>query len=345
MFFLFQARSNSTAKPKDISRGSKRNASRIGRWSRQRMTQFESLEQRQLLSGNPLIVTTLADTTNISSGEVYSQYASGDTLSLRDAIAIANNTAVADAQLPTPIAAGEFDVSFSANIVANDLPGQVSLSQQVTTPFGPTALVVDSQIVIQGPLAANGGITIDTSDAMRLFQVNIDGVSNSNVPGGTYYLVGNLTLDDVTLSGGQAGGATGQGGAGYAGGGGGAGGLGGAIFNEGSLTLLDSTLSGNTATGGVGGQGGTGTVGGAGGGPLGGAGAGSNGIAHPGGLGSGGGGDSTIPPTGANYFNSTGIGGFGAGGGGAGQFSAVHHWGYAAYDAGFGAVPAAVRTG
>ncbi len=351
MFFSFPTRANRIAKPEKTSRRAKKNASPVGRLSRQRATQFESLEKRQLLSGNPIVVNSLVDALDsYATTDTYPQFqtllagAPNTNVSLRDAIAIANNTAVADAELAAPIAAGEFDISFSANIIANELPGTINLTQQALTPYGqvapsygPTGLIVDSQIVIDGPSGVGPGITIDTSDAMRLLQVNQEGVANNHVVGGTYWLIGNLTLENLTLSGGQAVGAAGQGGAAYAGGGGGAGGLGGAIFNEGSLTLLDSTLSGNTAMGGVGGQGGTGTVGGAGGGPLGGAGAGSNGMAHPGGLGSGGGGDSTTPPAGTNYYNSSGIGGFGAGGGGAGQFSAVHHDGYAAYDAGFGA--------
>jgi hypothetical protein len=64
-----------------------------------------------------------------------------------------------------------------------------------------------------------------------------------NAPG-----VGNLTLRDLTLSGGLA-----AGGSGGRAGGGGAG-LGGAIFNQGTLTLDAVTLDGNVAQGGAGGD-------------------------------------------------------------------------------------------
>ena len=361
MFFPFRTRTNRIAKPEATSRRTKKSAGQIGtrgRLFRQRVTQFESLEKRQLLSGVSIVVNNLADAPLDSyaaplpggSQMTYSQFqtllasAPNTNVTLRDAIAIANNTAIADAQLSSPVSAGEFDISFSPNIIANELPGQINLNQQALTPygqaapsFGATGLIVDSQIVVEGPSGVGPGLTITTAAAMRLFQVNIEQVNNIHVGGGLYTLVGNLTLEDLTLSGGQAQGGIGQGGAGFAGGGGGGGGLGGAIFNEGTLTLLNSTLSGNTAAGGTGGQGGTGTVGGAGGGLTGGGGAGASGIAYPGGLGGGGGGGSTTPIIPGNYYNSTGFGGFGGGGGGAGQFSALGASGNANFNAGFGA--------
>ena len=61
MFFSFPTRANRIAKPEKTSRRAKKNASPVGRLSRQRATQFESLEKRQLLSGNPIVVNSLVD--------------------------------------------------------------------------------------------------------------------------------------------------------------------------------------------------------------------------------------------------------------------------------------------
>ena len=77
------------------------------------------------------------------------------------------------------------------NIIANELPGQINLNQQALTPygqaapsFGATGLIVDSQIVVEGPSGVGPGLTITTAAAMRLFQVNIEQVNNIHVGGG-----------------------------------------------------------------------------------------------------------------------------------------------------------------
>ncbi|AMV41026.1 hypothetical protein VT85_26560 (plasmid) [Planctomyces sp. SH-PL62] len=103
--------------------------------------------------------------------------------------------------------------------------------------FGPSAFLVNNRIVIDG---SSGGSRITLSAAgttMRLFRVASSG---------------NLTLQNLTVSGGKAQGFDG-GTAGIGGAGGGGAGLGGAIFNQGSLTILNSTLTGNSAQGGDGG--------------------------------------------------------------------------------------------
>jgi hypothetical protein len=113
--------------------------------------------------------------------------------------------------------------------------------------YGPNGLpAIDSAITIVG-----NGATIERSTApdtppFRLFCVS----------GGLELPAGSLTLQDLTLMGGQA-----RGGDGFGGGGGGLG-AGGAIFNQGTLNLTRVTLVGNEA---VGGNGGAGTDGGGGG--------------------------------------------------------------------------------
>ena len=157
--------------------------------------------------------------------------------SLRQAIADANAATGAD------------EISFS-DALAGRTVELFSVGNPGAFP-GPSALVVTSPISIQGP-ANTEGVTIaraggEGTPEMRLFYV---------APGG------DLTLKNLTLTGGVArGGDGGDGGFDYvnddyqggAGGGGGAAGMGGAIFNEGNLTIEGSTFTGNTARGGDGG--------------------------------------------------------------------------------------------
>src|SRR5262249_16201224 len=121
----------------------------------------------------------------------------------------------------------------------NGINGQpVTLSTVGDSSFGPSALLVSHAVAIVGT-TGDSGITLSAAGTtMRLFEVTS---------------TGNLTLEDLTLTGGTARGYTG-GASAYGGGGGGSAGLGGAIFNQGSLTILDSTLTGNTAQGGAGGS-------------------------------------------------------------------------------------------
>ncbi len=218
--------------------------------------------------------------------------------------------------------------SFGTTIqFASSLAGQtIHLSAEDDNSDGPTALLVTSNVSIVGP-SGNQGVTLagpGSSGNLRLFRV-APGVS--------------LTLDNLTLQGGNAVGQQGGNAVNAGGGGGGSAGLGGAIFNQGNLTLINSTLTGDTAQGGAGGRssisyvadggggggglqsgGGTGNAsgggaGGSGGGAAGGAGnrLGNAGAGATGGYFGGGGG-------GGSGFRGGpgGMGGIGGGGGGGG---------------------------
>jgi len=170
--------------------------------------------------------------------------------------------------------------------------GTIDLTTTDTTnpfQFGPTALVivVGDNLTIQGDPTL--GVTIMGPGAgfnLRDFAV---------AAGAT------LTLDDVTISGGNVqagnGGSTVTGGAG-----GGAAGLGGAIFNAGTLKLVDSLLTGNTAQGGNGGNGGYSAL-------YGFSGAGGGGVGGDGGAGS------TVFYSNSHFGGGGGGGGVGGGGG------------------------------
>ena len=274
------------------------------------------------------------------------------TLSLHEAIDLANGTlpfsdlSPADQRQVTPAAgivntitfAGSLNFSTPLTLSTVGFLSVGATSLQVNTQsVGPTAFLVNSRLVIDGPSGASGlTLAVASGVKMRLFDVTPSG---------------NLTLQNLTLSGGAASGFAG--GNGYLGGeGGGSAGLGGAIFNQGTLTILDSTLTGNTAQGGAGGSGDS-TIhdnGGGGGGGLnengntpgsadpslagygGGPNRGSPGLnfdhrpqfvnGENGGFGGGGGGGGVYPGGGASGYGlavgSGGMGGFGAGGGGSG---------------------------
>ncbi len=207
---------------------------------------------------------------------------------LRGAIA----AATADAHLDT--------ITFAPALFTGG-PQTITLSTVGDGTAGPSDFGITTPITIVGP-AGNNGLTLLNSGAQRLFYVGA---------------AGNLTLENLTLTGGLA-----RGGSSYKGGAGA--GLGGAIFNQGALTLLQSTLSGNTAQGGASGVGFTaGTKNGYGGGGLAGPGlAGNGGGPNGGGIsttriddgGFGGGGAYDPYPGEPSY---AGNGGFGGGGGGA----------------------------
>ena len=185
------------------------------------------------------------------------------------------------------------------------------------TSAGPSALGITTTITIDGSGAP--GLVLSGNNAQRIFMVASTGT---------------LTLTNLTLSSGFAGGQSGGNGStgpANGGGGGGSAGLGGAIFvSRGALTMTGCTLSANAAAGGtgVGVGGGFGDAGGGGGGLLtaggsslsnyGAAGgdpnAGAAGVkvgGGSGGFGGGGGGGSSEAYAG-------GTGGFGGGGGGGG---------------------------
>ena len=235
------------------------------RWRTRRRRIFESLENRRVLA--TIVVTSLAD-----------EVADDGQVTLREAIAAANNDTTVDGSVA---GSGADTITFDPALTA-DGPAAIELSIVGDRSAGRSGLLISSEITIVG-----GGVTItrDTSAAedLRLFRIDS---------------TGNLTLQQLTLSGGVARG--GDGGDGNSVAGGGAAGLGGAIFNQGTLALQNSTLSGNLAQGGDGGTidssaianaggGGldqSGQIDGSGGGPNGGAGGFEDGV-----FGGGGGGD------------------------------------------------------
>ena len=214
-----------------------------------------------------------------------------------------------------------------------DLPDNstIALTGSDTSPintYGPTAYVVTGSgvnITVDGSGAP--GLTLDGGDAVRLFAVT----SNAS-----------LTLQNLTITGGEAMGGAGNAGSSNGGGGGGGGaGMGGAVYDDGGDFTADGvTFTNNSAVGGSGGANGAGggTGGGAaGGGPQGGASGGAAGgaVGGAGGYGAGGGG-------GGGPHGNGGAGGFGGGGGGAAQSGNVFG---VAGAAGFGAGAGAAVTG
>ncbi|HYE14708.1 MAG TPA: choice-of-anchor Q domain-containing protein [Pyrinomonadaceae bacterium] len=265
-------------------------------------------------------VNSLADT-------VDAQGCDATNCTLREAVAAANTNP------------GDDTINFSVT-------GTISLGTVGDNTFGPSALLVTSNITITGP-SGDDGVTIARDaaaapDRLRLFYV---------AP------AGNLTLENLTLSGGRALGGSSDGGGGGAG-------LGGAIVNAGTLVLRRSTLANNAAQGGSGGAGFNGTEGGGGlggdatggtGGPPnggapgaaggfggGGGATGSEGSAGGFGGGGGSGGSSSVGSDGGfgggsgngsgaggspGYGGAQGFGSRGAGGGGAGFGGAVFNYG------------------
>lgn len=256
----------------------------------------EQLEQRIMLSA--ILVNSLEDNTTAGDGQV----------TLREAIAAANNDTTTDLG---DTGSGADTISFDPSLFSSG-PATIDLSIVGDTTVGPSGLAITSDITIVGPDGANGlSITRDSSVAnLRLFYV-----------GST----GDLTLQNLTLSGGTALGNQGGSGGGQGGGGGGSAGMGGALFNDGSVTLSNSTLSGNTAIGGAGGAGGIGGfggIGGGGGGGLNGAGQDSPFNQSVGATGGAGGGGNGGNGTGSGSGQPGTMGGFGSGGGGGGYGSA-----------------------
>jgi hypothetical protein len=271
-------------------------------------------------------VSINVDAMTLTVNSVADNTTADNSLTLREAVLLADAGGNATAALGRSLTAGEagqitYNSSGTDTIVFDSsLAGQtITLSLTGDDTIGPSALPVTTALNIDGP-SSGSGVTLSGGGAgsdLRLFYVSPSG---------------NLTLQDLTLSNGSAPG--GSGASQYGAGGGGAG-LGGAIFNRGTLTVQASTLSGNMALGGNGGNGGQGRgVGGGGGGlganasyryggnPGGGFGGFYYGAGSPGGFGGGGGGGGGNHPAGYYYYGGAagGSGGFGGGGGGPGGY-------------------------
>src|SRR5262245_20431037 len=157
---------------------------------------------------------------------------------------VSNNLDAGDGSLRAAIDAANASEGI-ADTIRFDLPaGQETITavQDDTNhpyAFGPTAFVITDDLTIQGD-PAEAGVILSGNNSHRLFGVMV-GAS--------------LSLEYLTLTGGNATGGDGGGviGNGSGGAGGGGAGLGGAVFNAGTLNLLGMTLTGNTATGGNGG--------------------------------------------------------------------------------------------
>ncbi|HVT30107.1 MAG TPA: choice-of-anchor Q domain-containing protein [Lacipirellulaceae bacterium] len=172
----------------DCGSSRRRYSFRRGRSTTFRQLAFEPLEDRRVLA--TFTVTSLGDAAVTASGS-----APG---TLRQAVYDANHSPGADV------------IQF-----ASGLNGDVNLSVADDSAVGPSALLIDSPITVQGN--ANG-ITIRRDSAapqMRLFRVTPDA---------------DLTLDSVMVAGGVAPSANG-----------------GAIYNQGTLTVIASTIYNNTA--------------------------------------------------------------------------------------------------
>ncbi|MEM9659309.1 MAG: choice-of-anchor Q domain-containing protein, partial [Planctomycetota bacterium] len=241
-----------------------------------------------------LVVDTLID-------ENDGDYTAGD-LSLREAIVLAEARPGADV------------ITFAPALTA---VGDATLELTTSTAnlLERSALTINSAITIEGPTGENG-LTIhrpNSAASFRLFHVAD---------------TGDLTVRNLTLSGGLAQGGAGQFRINLSGGAGGGGaGMGGGIFNQGAVTLERVTMKDNSAVGGHGAYTLTNVInsrGGRGGGALGGGGGefgkgvpGQPGVAGGvGGGGGGGGGFAGQPGVGG----AGGAGGFGGGGGGGGAF-------------------------
>jgi hypothetical protein len=222
--------------------------------------------------------------------------------SLRDAITQANNEAI------NP---GLDHIWFDSSM-GNKAVELSSSSNEA----GPTALVITSTIIITG-LPGDAGVTIARDSSQPLFRLF------------TVTSTGSLTLENLTLRGGQAKGGDGGSGVNLTGTGGGGAGLGGAVLNfGGSLWAYGCTFAYSSAVGGSGGKAGSLYTGaGTGGGGLGGdgltswpySGGGPNGGKDPGNDGGFGGGGAGVYGARDASGPNAGNGGFGGGGGGAGK--------------------------
>ncbi len=233
------------------------------------------------------------------------------TITVNDATQVASDCTLSNA-IASANAAAAGDPAVGCTLSGSGVPYTIQLqtnqSYTMTTVnnywYGPNALPpIATTIVIEGN-GATLKVTGSSIVRLRFFFVGANPAAavtmNYNTPG-----PGNLTLNNLTLSGGRQ--------LGGNGGGGGAG-MGGAIFNQGTLTINQVTFEGNKATGGNGDNGGSGN----GGGGMGSDGNGNNGICGTSGGGFGG----AVTPAGSmGGAGSPGEDNFGEAGGGGGGFA------------------------
>ena len=158
-----------------------------------------------------------------------------------------------DRTAPAIISAGDVSGLIAAINEANSQTGIYAGSNTINLTGGSTYCVTTVDNYWYGPNglpAISSNITVN-GNGETIKRSSVSGTPDFRlfyVSGGLSGLAaGNLTLNDVTLSGGVAlGGSSNGGGGGLV--------AGGAIFNQGTLTLMDSTITGDKAIGGSGGD-------------------------------------------------------------------------------------------
>src|SRR5262249_11311687 len=127
----------------------------------------------------------------------------------------------------------QFSPALGGQTIAFTTVGDHTLGPAALGIYGSTTLTIDGQ-------TTSGDVTIARSTAAGTPNMRLINIFSNNA---------NVTLQNLTLTNGDAQGGTG------AGNGGGAAGFGGGIFNDGAtLTLLNSTISNSPAHGGNGGS-------------------------------------------------------------------------------------------
>ena len=233
-------------------------------------------------------VTTKDDGTGTNNGGSGTKYDPYKVSTLRYAITDANGQ--------TTNSVINFDPILYGSTIILTINGDTNFSPYGT--FGPSGFAISSNITIIGGISCGGpGITITQSVQPYDITTNPTGSQTGGMR--IFYVepTGNLTLQNLTITGGAANG-------GNSSLGGGGAGLGGAIVNAGTLTLNGDTFYNNVAQGGSGGN----VASGAGGGGMGGNSVSEDSGGPNGGNGGFGGGGSGTGGYGGN-------GGFGGGGG------------------------------
>jgi hypothetical protein len=196
--------------------------------------------------GRPLaVILMLAGMLLLSSAAAFALNV-GTTITVNDATQISDNctlsNAIASANAETAVGGCTLSGSGAPYTIQLQTNQSYTLATVDNYWYGPNALPpIASTIIIEG-----NGATLQVTDStivrLRFFFVGGDPTAaatlNYNTPG-----AGNLTLHNLTLTGGRQ-----QGGNG----GGGGAGMGGAIYNQGTLVINQITLNQNSATGGSG---------------------------------------------------------------------------------------------